>query len=447
MSKISLIIEREYLTRVKKKSFILITLLGPLVIGLGLAAVIWLSITEDVNHKVLIIDEKAPAFNNIQDTKNIKFNYANNMDLQQSKEMFYEADYTCILYIPKNIEAGNIAMLYYKKQPSGTVIRGIENQVEGVVEELKLFQYKIDPEDFRAVKTNFTLNAVKYSETGEEEKLDKWKTRIGLGFGILIYMFIFMYGVQVMRGVIEEKSSKIVEVIITSVRPFDLMMGKIIGVGLVSLTQFALWIILTLGIFGIAQATVLKTYYSADKISEQIQTTPEIAQEMQEQGNGDKTGLLDPNNIINRTNWPVMIALFFFYFLGGYFLYGALFAAVGAAVDNETDSQQFMVPVTSPLILAYFFAITTIIQNPEGSIAFWLSIFPLTSPIIMLVRVALGVGEGGIPIWEVALSMGLLILGSFAAVWFAAKIYRVGILMSGKTSYKELWKWLKYNNG
>lgn len=447
MSKISLIIEREYLTRVKKKSFILITVLGPLVIGLGLAAMVWLSVTEDVNHKILIIDEKAPAFNNIQDTKNIKFNYANDMDLQQSKEMFYESDYTCILYIPKNIEAGNIAMLYYKKQPSGTVIRGIENQVEGVVEELKLFQYKIDPEDFRAVKTNFTLNAVKYSETGEEEKLDKWKTRIGLGFGILIYMFIFMYGVQVMRGVIEEKSSKIVEVIITSVRPFDLMMGKIIGVGLVSLTQFALWIILTLGIFGIAQATVLKTYYSADKISEQIQTTPEIAQEMQEQGNGDKTGLLDPNNIINRTNWPVMIALFFFYFLGGYFLYGALFAAVGAAVDNETDSQQFMVPVTSPLILAYFFAITTIIQNPEGSIAFWLSIFPLTSPIIMLVRVALGVGEGGIPIWEVALSMGLLILGSFAAVWFAAKIYRVGILMSGKTSYKELWKWLKYNNG
>ena len=189
MSKISLIIEREYLTRVKKKSFILITLLGPLVIGLGLAAVIWLSITEDVNHKVLIIDEKAPAFNNIQDTRNIKFNYANNMDLQQSKEMFYESDYTCILYIPKNIEAGNIAMLYYKKQPSGTVIRGIEDQVEGVVEELKLLQYKIDPDDFRAVKTNFTLNAIKYSETGEEENLDKGKTLIGLGFGFLIYLF------------------------------------------------------------------------------------------------------------------------------------------------------------------------------------------------------------------------------------------------------------------
>ena len=368
------------------------------------------------------------------------------MDLQQSKEMFYESDYTCILYIPKNIEAGNIAMLYYKKQPSGTVIRGIEDQVEGVVEELKLLQYKIDPDDFRAVKTNFTLNAIKYSETGEEENLDKGKTLIGLGFGVLIYLFIFMYSVQVMRGVIEEKSSKIVEVIITSVRPFDLMMGKIIGVGLVSLTQFALWIILTLGIFGIAQATILESYYSADQITEQIQTTPEISQELKAQSNGDKTGLLDPNNIINRTNWPVMIALFFFYFLGGYFLYGALFAAVGAAVDNETDSQQFMVPITSPLILAYVFA-TTIIQNPEGSIAFWLSIFPLTSPIIMLVRVALGVGDGGIPIWEVALSMGLLILGSFAAVWFAAKIYRVGILMSGKTSYKELWKWLKYNNG
>ena len=251
-----------------------------------------------------------------------------------------------------------------------------------------------------------------------------------------------------MRGVLEEKTNRIIEVIISSVKPFELMMGKIIGVGLVSLTQFALWIILTLGIFGIAQATILESYYSADQITEQIQTTPEISQELQAQSNGDKTGLLDPNNIINRTNWPVMIALFFFYFLGGYFLYGALFAAVGAAVDNETDSQQFMVPITSPLILAYVFA-TTIIQNPEGSIAFWLSIFPLTSPIIMLVRVALGVGDGGIPIWEVALSMGLLILfvTFIGTVWFAAKIYRVGILMSGKTSYKELWKWLKYNNG
>jgi len=446
MNKIWLIIEREYLTRVKKKSFLLITLLGPLVLALGGAAAIWLTMKEDVTHKVLVIDDKAPAFNNLQDTKNVKFNYANNMDLQQSKEMFYESDYTCILWIPDNIESGGITKLFYKKQPSANVIRGIEDQVEGVVEELKLEQYKIDKADFRAVKTNFTLNAIKYSETGDEEKLDKGKTYIGFAFGLLIYMFIFLYGVQVMRGVIEEKSNRIIEVIITSVRPFHLMLGKIIGVGLVSLTQFALWIILTLGVFSIAQATILDSF-SAEKISAQSQVTPEIAKDLETQGKIDKTGLMDPNNIISRTNWTVMIALFMFYFLGGYFLYGALFAAVGSAVDNETDTQQFMMPITSPLVIAYIFSATSVVQNPEGPIAFWLSIFPLTSPIAMLVRVALGVGEGGIPIWEVALSIFLLILGSIVAVWFAAKIYRVGILMHGKKpSYKELWKWLKYSN-
>lgn len=449
MNKIWLIIEREYLTRVKKKSFIAITLLGPLVLALGGAAAIWLTMKEDVTHKVLIIDEKAPAFNNLQNTQNVKFNYANNMDLQQSKEMFYESDYTCILWIPDNIESGGITKLFYKKQPSANVIRGIEDQVEAVVEELKLEQYKIDKADFRAVKTNFILNAIKYSETGDEEKLDKGKTYIGFAFGLFIYMFIFLYGVQVMRGVIEEKSNRIIEVIITSVKPFHLMLGKIIGVGFVSLTQFALWIILTLGIFSIAQVTILDSL-SKDKITSQIQATPEIQKELQAQETSDKNIvdlMNDKNNVINRTNWTVMLALFMFYFLGGYFLYAALFAAVGSAVDNETDTQQFMVPITSPLVIAYVFSATSIVQNPEGPIAFWLSIFPLTSPIAMLVRVALGVGEGGIPIWEVALSISLLIIGSIAAVWFAAKIYRVGILMYGKKpTYKELWKWLKYKN-
>ncbi|MBD81040.1 MAG: ABC transporter permease [Crocinitomicaceae bacterium] len=445
MNKIWLIVEREYLTRVRKMSFILITLLGPIALALGLSVIIYLSLSEDVIHKVLIVDEKAPAFNSISNTQNIKFNYANNMDLQQSKEMFYDSDYSCILYIPKNIEAGNIAILYYKKQPSASVIRGIEDKVEAVVEELKLDQYKIDRKEFYDVKTNFTLNPVKYSETGDEEELDKGATYIGFGFGILIYMFIFLYGVQVMRGVIEEKTNRIVEVIITSVRPFHLMMGKIIGVGLVSLTQIVLWITLTLGIFGIAQATILDNYYSPEKLTEQVQATPEVMEELQAEG-AAKSGIMDPNSIINRTNWTVMISLFLFYFFGGYFLYSALFAAVGAAVDNETDTQQFMIPITAPLGIAYIFS-AAIIKNPEGPIAFWLSIFPLTSPIIMLVRVALGVGEGGIPIWEVALSMVLLVLGFILVVWIAAKIYRVGILMYGKKpSYKELWKWLRYSN-
>jgi ABC-2 type transport system permease protein len=443
MNKIWLIIEREYLTRVQKKSFIYITLLGPVVLAAGLSLIIWLSISENIDHKVLVVDDKAPAFNSLSNTANIRFNYGNDMGLGAAKELFYDSDYTCILYIPDNIEAGNRALLYYKKQPSASVIRVIEDKVEEVVEKLKLDAYEIDPVLFSKVKTNFVLNAIKYTETGTEEKLDKGKTIIGFAMGALIYIFIFLYGVQVMRGVIEEKTNRIIEVIVTSVKPFHLMLGKIVGVGLVSLTQFLLWILLTMGIFTALQSTLFKDYYSPEKITEQVQATPEVMEELKAE-QGAAKGLMDPNNVINRTNWPLMISLFLFYFFGGYFLYSALFAAIGAAVDSETDTQQFMVPITMPLVIAYIFS-TSIIQNPEGPIAFWLSIIPFTSPVTMLVRVALGVGEGGIPVWEVLLSIALLILGFVFTVWFAAKIYRIGILMYGKkASYKELLKWLTY---
>ena len=254
-----------------------------------------------------------------------------------------------------------------------------------------------------------------------------------------------MYGSQVMRGVIEEKTNRIVEVIISSVRPFQLMMGKIIGVALVSLTQFLLWIVLTAGILTAVQSTIFKDYYDPATIAAQTQVTPDIAAEIQQENvNQNKFDLLDPNNIINRTNWPLMIGLFIFYFLGGFLLYSALFAAVGSAVDNETDTQQFMLPVTLPLTLAYVLS-TSIVDNPEGPIAFWLSIIPFTSPIAMLVRVAIGIGDGGIPVWELVLSMALLIVGFIVAVWLAAKIYRTGILMHGKkVSYTELWKWIAH---
>jgi ABC-2 type transport system permease protein len=246
-----------------------------------------------------------------------------------------------------------------------------------------------------------------------------------------------------MRGVIEEKSNRIVEVIITSVKPFQLMLGKIIGVALVSLTQFTLWIVLTMGILAAVQSTVFKDYYDPAAIAAQTQVTPDIAKEIQmENVTQKKFDLLDPNNIINRTNWPLMIGLFIFYFLGGYLLYSALFAAVGSAVDNETDTQQFMLPVTLPLTLAYVLS-AAIVENPEGQLAFWLSIIPFTSPIAMLVRVAIGIGEGGIPLWELILSMVALVVGFIFTVWLAAKIYRTGILMYGKkVSYSELWKWI-----
>ena len=443
MNKTWLIIQREYLVRVKKKSFLLITFLGPLLLAAGLSLVISLSVKENIQHKFLIIDEKAPAFNNLQDTKNIEFNYGTGMNLGQAKDLLFNSDYTCVLYIPRNIENSNVSKLYYKKQPSSSVIRVIEDKVESVVEELKLKQYNISREEFYDVKTNFVLNSIKFTKNGEEEKLDKAASYVGFFFGAMIYIFIFLYGVQVMRGVIEEKSNRIVEVIITSVKPFQLMLGKIIGVALVSLTQFTLWIVLTMGILAAVQSTVFKDYYDPAAIAAQTQVTPDIAKEIQmENVTQKKFDLLDPNNIINRTNWPLMIGLFIFYFLGGYLLYSALFAAVGSAVDNETDTQQFMLPVTLPLTLAYVLS-AAIVENPEGQLAFWLSIIPFTSPIAMLVRVAIGIGEGGIPLWELILSMVALVVGFIFTVWLAAKIYRTGILMYGKkVSYSELWKWI-----
>ena len=247
-----------------------------------------------------------------------------------------------------------------------------------------------------------------------------------------------------MRGVMEEKTSRIVEVIISSVKPFQLMMGKIIGVALVGLTQIVVWIVLTFTIVMAVQMFILPEILGID--TTQIQATEEVLQEMN-QGNSampQEFDFSDPNSILKRTNWTMMLGLFLFYFLGGYLLYSALFAAVGAAVDNEADSQQFMFPVTAPLILAYVMS-TVIIQNPEGPAAFWFSIIPFTSPIVMLVRVAIGVGDGGIPIWEVALSMSLLVVTFIFVVWLAGRIYRTGILMYGKKiSYKELWKWIRY---
>ncbi|MCB0482394.1 MAG: ABC transporter permease [Flavobacteriales bacterium] len=444
MRKIWLIIQREYLSRVKKKSFLLITLLGPVLMVAGISLVVWLGIEEKSTQTVLVVDEKAPVFKGLKSDAFVEFSYGNNMGIAEAKELLHQSEYTCILYIPSNIEFSNTAKLYYKEQPSIVAIRNIENQVESIVEELKLNQYKIDRKEFYDVKTNFTLSAIKHAESGKEEKLDSSKTVIGFMFGAAIYFFIFIYGVQVMRGVIEEKTSRIVEVIITSVKPFQLMLGKIIGVGMVGLTQFVLWIVLTMSIFSVVQSTVFKDFYSPEKLTEQVQATPEVMQELEKEKTSKKFDILSPDGILQRTNWPLMIGLFLFYFFGGYFLYSALFAAIGAAVDSETDTQQFMLPVTLPLTLGYVLSLI-IVENPEGQVAFWSSIIPFTSPITMLVRVAIGVGEGGVPIWQVGLSMALLIIGFLVTVWFAGKIYRVGILMYGKkVTYMELWKWLTH---
>jgi len=297
------------------------------------------------------------------------------------------------------------------------------------------------------IRTDVKITTYKTDAGGTEQKSYTEVTMVvGLVASIMIYMFIFMFGAQVMRGVIEEKTNRIIEVIVSSVKPFQLMMGKIIGVALVGLTQFLLWIVFTFIIITAVQTAFPQQFKKAPveqaKIAGQSVALPnETAVATPNSINAD-TGNEQLNEVFeafSSINLPVMIMAFLFYFLFGYLLYGALFAAIGAAVDNETDTQQFMLPVTVPLILSIVVA-QTVIQNPESPLAFWLSMIPLTSPVIMMVRIPFGV-----PTWEIALSVGFLILGFLAATWLAAKIYRTGILMYGKKSnYRELWKWIRY---
>jgi len=362
------------------------------------------------------------------------------MSLNAAKEKLLETDFTGVLYLPVNILNAKAAQLFFKKQPSSFVLRSIEKKVERIVESLNLAKYDIDKEAFYKVKSTVTLYPKLFSETGEEKDVSKENAYVGFGFGLAIYMFIFLYGVQVMRGVIEEKTSRIVEIIISSVKPFELMMGKIVGVALVGLTQIALWIALTVGILSIGQTAIFEEHYGVDKLTEQMQMTPEVAKQMEAQNSFNTKALIDDDNIISRINWTLMIGMFLFYFIGGYLLYSALFAAIGSAVDSETDSQQFMLPVTLPLVFAYVMSIF-IMENPEGPAAFWLSVVPFTSPIVMLVRIAMNSAD----LWEIILSMVLLIVTFVFTVWLSGKIYRTGILMYGKkVSYKELWKWLWY---
>lgn len=444
MNKVWLIIEREYLTRVKKKSFLIMTIAGPLLIAGLMVAVIWLGLQENEKQTILIVDDNRPAFTHLESEPGIHYEYAD-IEISQAQALLHESDYTGILYLPKNIVVSNAAKLYCKKQPGAIVQRRIEKQIENLIEDQKLKLHNIDPEVYAKVNTNFNLTPYKLSETGGEEAVESDIAWVGFIFGIIIYIFIFMYGVQVMRGVIEEKTNRIIEVIISSVKPFQLMMGKIVGVAMVGLTQFLLWIILTFSIVTFASTTLLKDYYNASSVAS-IQMSKNVMEDMQKNPELMNMNFSDPNNIINRINYPLMLSMFLFYFLGGYLLYSALFAAVGAAVDSETDSQQFMMPVTIPLILAYAIS-PMVVENPEGPAAFWFSIIPFTSPIVMMVRIAIGVGQGGVPIWEVGLSMALLVAGFLFTTWIAAKIYRTGILMYGKKiSYKELWKWLRYSS-
>lgn len=446
MNKISLIIQREYLTRVKKRSFIVLTFLGPLLMASIWIVPIYLSSLGQETKVISVLDETGVFFDKFTGDENMQFVQAV-PQLKAAKENLNKMGNYALLYIPKpDLHIPNTAIIYSEKQASLDVKNYIKGVMKKEIEAQKLASHGIDPQTLLSIKTNVFISSIKIDGSGKEEKTStEISMAVGMFSAILIYFFIFLFGAQVMRGVIEEKTSRIIEVIISSVKPFQLMMGKILGIALVGFTQFTLWVILTSTLvfgFQYVYQDELKAFQN-NQVTETSQGLfPETPVDTQK--TITETPAQDENigffiDALLAIDYAVILGSFLFYFLGGYLLYAALFAAVGSAVDSEADTQQFMMPITVPLILSIVMA-QLIINDPHGSVAFWMSMFPLTSPIIMMLRIPFGV-----PYWEILVSGILLVIGFIFTTWIAAKIYRTGILMYGKkVNYKELWKWLFY---
>jgi ABC-2 type transport system permease protein len=442
-SKILLIIRREYLTRVKKKSFIIMTLLAPFLFASLFFIPVLLMNVSTSKDTVAVVDDSGIFANNLENTEKLVF--TNISDLDDAREQLKSGAYDLVLHIEKtdSNKANPVALFFNKKQPGMDPISAIEKQLQDILQNRLLVQaYNITTEDYNKIK------AIRISISGAQDVRTERETNTaintGIGFisGILLFMFVVMFCTQVMQGVIEEKSNRIIEVIVSSVKPFQIMMGKILGIASVGLTQFALWIILTFGLATVGMTALSSTFVEQAMTAQTAGVNNMIPAEMAEEmpAQMQTTDML--NNVMSGLgdiDFTLIIAMFLIYFVGGYLLYAALFAAVGSAVDNEADTQQFMMPLMVPLMIGYIAALM-LVGNPHGTAAFWLSMIPFTSPMVMMMRVGFGV-----PVWELALSISLLIAGFVFTTWIAAKLYRVGILMYGKkVTYKELWKWLRY---
>ncbi|MDR2037233.1 MAG: ABC transporter permease [Bacteroidales bacterium] len=442
MSKISIIIRREYLTRVRKTSFIVMTLLGPVLFAALMLTPMWFATMEDEDIKqIAVIDSSQLFVQKIPDTEKYQFTYAADVKLEDFKKNLSRTEFFGILYIPSYIAYTPSGVEFFSyKQPPSSLTMHISNAIEKEIEVEKLKAHHIDNLEniLKSIKTHISIRTFRLSEGGSAEKESHGGLNMAVAYiaSFLIYLFVFMFGAQVMRGVIEEKTNRIIEVIVSSVKPFQLMMGKVVGVALVGLTQFVAWIVFT-GIL----VVVVQSIFISDLTKEALQqagnmqmATGQLPAELTEKAQG-------VISMFRSINFGVLIGSFLFFFMGGYLLYGSLFAAIGSLVDTDADTQQFMLPVTVPLIIALLVMINAM-KNPDGALAFWFSIIPFTSPIVMMARIPFGVPYG-----ELALSMVLLVITFIGAIWLSAKIYRTGILIYGKKlTYRELWKWLTYKN-
>jgi ABC-2 type transport system permease protein len=437
MNKILLIIQREYLSRVKKKSFILMTILVP-VLFIGMIALIaYIAVKQNDfgdKKKIEVADESGRFFNKLKNDNTVSYTAAK--DIATAKSSFIKDGYDYLLYIPASMEG--VQLLGEKK--AGPMTSGkIEDELTNIIRAQRLAEAGIDSAVLAKTQKSVSVASMQVTEKGVKDANAGVAMGLGILCAFLIYLSLFIYGTQVMRGVIEEKVSRIVEVIISSVKPFQLMLGKIIGVGMVGLTQFILWIVISIALSMAGGTALMKTgmQNKQEQIAQMQHAGGNMSVAEQQVPVNESTGVMQAIAGI-----PVAYTLgcFLFYFLFGYLLYSAIFAAVGSAVDNETETQQFMIPVTLPLIFTFALAQSFIINNPDSSLSVWLSMIPFTSPIAMMIRIPFGV-----PAWQLTLSMLLMVLGFLFTTWVAGRMYRVGILMYGKkASYKELAKWFMY---
>ena len=438
MNKISLVAGREFFTRIQSRTFIVMSLLGPLLFGLFLFIPVLMAIWDKESTTVWVHDPSGSFENAFDSTHRITFNMLPKGTLSNGRfnandsatiRTLLQEPQTGVLSLQVLDSAWNTGIAYFSEQSAGLQItERIENAVNNRIYQLRMKQYGIDPQTIESLKAESDLKAYVWTDEGSQDSHTEMATMLGFGAALLMYMFIFLYGSMVMRGVIEEKAGRVMELLISTTSPFQLMMGKILGIASVGLFQFMLWILLGTGISSLIGLLGLGS-------------NPQQASALNTGGTELSATAANPDwmQMLGSMPWESMVPLFLLYFLGGYLLYAALFAAVGSAVDAEGDAQQLTMPISMPIILA-FVASQFVMQNPHGSLAFWMSMIPLTSPIVMVVRLPFGV-----PLWEIALSLSLLVTAFVGSVWIAGRIFRIGVLMYGqKVSLGLLRKWLFY---
>lgn len=438
MNHLFLVIQREYLNKVKNKSFIVMTFLSPLIFIALIAVVAYLSRLNNSSSKnIAVLDESGLFYDEFLETKFTSYKKLESVTLVDAKKIVQESKLYGLLYIPKvPLEELKSKIEFFSEDtPSLTTIDDISKKIEKKIFSLNLEEKGVDVSKIEESRSTVDIVLENFSGEKTSKTGNFLKLAFGGAAGYLLMMFIIIYGNMIMRSVIEEKTNRIIEIIISSVKPIQLMMGKIIGTSLAGITQFFMWVVV-----GAILITLVSVIFGVDLVAARMEQQQEM---LTQAGAGqDEVQQMVQAAMTELFKLPLLtlIISFLVYFIGGYLLYSSLYAAIGAAVDNETDTQQFMLPIIMPLMLGIYVGFFTVIENPHGTISTIFSFIPFTSPIVMLMRIPFGVAW-----WQIALSLVLLYATFIVTVWFAAKIYRVGILMYGKKpTYKELYKWIKY---